>query len=67
MVQDLLLRLPEDQRIAVVLKKIHNLSYDAIADILGESMGTIQSRVYYGLKKMREYLEGQMLKNFTRD
>lgn len=52
-----LAELPEDQRIAVVLKKVEGLSYEEIADTVGVNLGTAQSRVYYGLRRLREVCE----------
>ena len=52
-----LAELPEDQRIAVVLKKVEGLSYEEIAETLAVNMGTAQSRVHYGLRRLREICE----------
>jgi RNA polymerase sigma-70 factor, ECF subfamily len=38
-------RLPFDQRTAVVLREIHGLSYEEIADSLGVAVGTVKSRL----------------------
>jgi RNA polymerase sigma-70 factor (ECF subfamily) len=37
--------LPFDQRTAVVLREIHGLSYEEIADSLGVAVGTVKSRL----------------------
>lgn len=53
--------LPEDQRVAIALKKIQGLSYEEAAEVLDVSVGTVQSRVFYGLKRMREIIEDRKL------
>lgn len=48
--------LPEDMRSAIVLRDIHGLSYDEIADVLNINVGTIKSRISRGRVKLREEL-----------
>lgn len=60
-VMNVLAELPEDQRVAIALKKIQGLSYEEAADVLDVSLGTVQSRVFYGLKRMREIIEERNL------
>lgn len=52
--------LPEDMRSAVVLRDIHGLSYDEIAQMLEINVGTIKSRISRGREKLREKLKGNM-------
>jgi RNA polymerase sigma-70 factor (ECF subfamily) len=47
-VQRLLESLPEDQREAVVLRDLEELSYEEIAEILGVPIGTVKSRINRG-------------------
>jgi RNA polymerase sigma-70 factor (ECF subfamily) len=58
--QDLVLsalrELPDDQRAAVSLRKVRGLSVDECAQILECDPGTVKSRVFYGLQKMRQTL-----------
>jgi len=49
--------LPEDQRAAVVLRELENLSYKEIAKAMNCSMGTVMSRLHYARRKLREILE----------
>jgi RNA polymerase sigma-70 factor (ECF subfamily) len=49
-------RLPEDQRAAVILRELENLSYREIARALNCSLGTVMSRLHYGRKKLKEML-----------
>ena len=48
--------LPEDQRTAVVLRELENLSYKEIAEAMNCSLGTVMSRLHYGRKKLQETL-----------
>jgi len=51
---ELLARLPEAQREAVVLRHVADLSIGEVAAILGVPEGTAKSHVSRGLKKLRE-------------
>ena len=48
--------LPEDMRAAVVLRDVHGLAYDEIADALNTNVGTIKSRISRAREKLREKL-----------
>lgn len=48
--------LPAEQRLAIILRDIHGLSYEELAETLGCSLGTLKSRIARGRAKMREYL-----------
>jgi len=49
-------QLPESQRIVLVLHDIEGFSYQEIAEIVGDNVGTIRSRLHYGRLKMKELL-----------
>ena len=49
--------LPEEQRIVVELRVLHDLSVEEVADILGIPQGTVKSRLFYGLRKLRRHLQ----------
>ncbi|HXG41197.1 MAG TPA: sigma-70 family RNA polymerase sigma factor [Dehalococcoidia bacterium] len=51
-----LLRLPPDQRLAVVLRDVEGLSYEEIARAMGTSLGTVKSRIGRGRARLREHL-----------
>jgi len=55
---DAIRELPEDMRSAVVLRDIHGLSYEEIAQSLDINVGTIKSRISRGRGKLREKLKG---------
>lgn len=46
--------LPDRLRAAVVLRHIEELSYDEIASVLGQPVGTVKSNVHRGLGALRE-------------
>ena len=52
--------LPEEQNRVVVLHDIQGLSYEEIADITGQKLGTIKSRLARGRLKLRNKLEGRV-------
>ena len=54
-----LLRLPPDQRLAVILCDIEGLSYEEIADSTGGSLGTVKSRISRGRSRLREALQAR--------
>lgn len=48
--------LPEDQRVALMLCDIHGYAYDEIAEIIGQPIGTVKSRINRARGKLRDYL-----------
>ena len=57
-IQTMLLHLNEQQREAIQLKYFHDLDYESIADMTNVSIGTVKSRIFQGLKKLREQFGG---------
>lgn len=57
-IQRMLSRLNTHQKEAIELKYLHDLDYQTIADITQVSVGTVKSRVFEGLKKMRNHFGG---------
>jgi len=49
--------LPEDQRQIIVMRDLHELSYQEIADKLGIELGTVRSRINRGRQKLKNILE----------
>ena len=49
-------RLPEDFRVAVVLRDVADLDYGEIADVLGVPLGTVKSRIARGRAQLVELL-----------
>lgn len=60
-------QLPRLQRTVLVLRDVEGFSYEEIAEIIGVSVGTVRSRLYYARTKMKEildpYFQGQASKN----
>lgn len=42
---------------ALVLQFLEGLSYEEIAEVVGCSVGTVRSRIYYGKSSLRKYME----------
>jgi RNA polymerase sigma-70 factor, ECF subfamily len=66
-IQAALLTLPEDQRIAFVLKLIMNQSYEEISEITGASIAKLKTDLHRARQKMRgdlaPYLQGGLSRN----
>jgi RNA polymerase sigma-70 factor (ECF subfamily) len=50
--------LPAEQREALVLRFLEDMSYDEIARVTGANLGTVRSRLYYGKQALRAKLAG---------
>jgi RNA polymerase sigma-70 factor (ECF subfamily) len=50
-------KIPIDQRTALLLREVEDLSYQEMAETMGCSIGTVMSRLHYGRKKMQELLK----------
>lgn len=51
-------RINPDQKEAIELKYFHDLDYESIARITQASVGTAKSRVFNGLKRLKEWYGG---------
>ncbi|MBF0544995.1 MAG: RNA polymerase sigma factor [Candidatus Riflebacteria bacterium] len=49
--------LPEDQRMAVLLRHVEGFSIEEIASVLECPEGTAKSKIFHGLKKLRSEIE----------
>lgn len=58
-IQDMLELVNDYQREAIQLKYLHDLDYESIAEITNVSVGTAKSRVFQGLKKIKERYRGE--------
>lgn len=56
--EQLLLQLPMQQRIAVVMRDIEGLSYEEIAESMQISLGTVKSRIARGRETLKHLLNG---------
>lgn len=48
--------LPEDQRLVLVLSDVQGFSYQEIAEIIGQPLGTVKSRLSRGRQRLRDFL-----------
>ena len=49
--------LPEEQRVVILMKEYQELTFREIAEVLEVPEGTVKSRLYHGLRSMRDQLE----------
>jgi RNA polymerase sigma-70 factor (ECF subfamily) len=56
LLEEALATLPEAQRRTFVLHVEAELSYREVAEVLGISIGTVMSRLYYARQRLRAYL-----------
>lgn len=57
LVRRLLAGLPDEQRAVILMKEYEALTFREIAEVLEVPEGTVKSRLYRGLRAMREQLE----------
>ena len=53
--------LKEDQRAILVMCDLEGLSYQEIAEVLKIPFGTVQSRIFYARRKLREHLDTSII------
>ena len=58
-VRDLMVNLPPKQKAILELRMNDNLSYEEIAGILGRSVSTIKSSVFFALTKLKKMVQQQ--------
>ncbi|MGL4400063.1 MAG: sigma-70 family RNA polymerase sigma factor, partial [Luteolibacter sp.] len=59
-VDDAIASLPDTQRMAVVLRRYEQLSYEEIADVLGLSVSAVKSLLFRARTALREALSGYL-------
>lgn len=59
LVHQALQRLPENQRLVIILKEYEGLKFREIAEILSLSENTVKSRLYYGLTALSKQVSMQ--------
>ena len=48
--------LPDDQRLVLVLSDVQGFSYQEIAEIIDQPLGTVKSRLSRGRRRLRDFL-----------
>ena len=56
-VEEAMKLLPEEQRMAIILKEYHGMTFQEIADLQGCPLSTVKTRLYQGLSVLRRHLE----------
>lgn len=56
--QEMFTHINEQQKEAIQLKYFHDLDYQTIADMTSVSIGTVKSRIFQGLKRLRDRYRG---------
>ncbi len=60
-IQQVLLQLPDDQRIVIILSDIQGMNYQEIAYVTNSHLGTIKSRLSRGRARLRDILQQEEL------
>lgn len=55
-IAEMLQRLPPEQREVVILRFYHDLSLREIADVVDAPLGTVKSRLFHALRKLKSHL-----------
>ena len=55
-IEDGLRSLPPDYRTVLILREVHQLSYEEISQTVGVDLGTVKSRISRGRKLLRKFL-----------
>ncbi len=58
-IRETLNKLPDEDRLIIILKDFENYSYAEIAQEMGIPMGTVMSRLFYARKKLSNLLKGE--------
>ena len=53
LLKEQLQKIPPEQRVVIIMKQYQGLKFREIADILGKPVNTVKSRLYYGLKALK--------------
>jgi RNA polymerase sigma-70 factor, ECF subfamily len=66
MIDQALARLPPDQRLLITLRDVQGLEYREIAVITGLPIGTVESRIFRGRRRLRPMLEPLLARSSPR-
>ncbi|TES90526.1 MAG: sigma-70 family RNA polymerase sigma factor [Candidatus Cloacimonadota bacterium] len=56
-IQKALMKVPETQRIVIILKFYQGMKYKEISEVIDCPLGTVKTRIYEGLKKMQKLVK----------
>ena len=59
-IEDAIGKLSEEHRDVILLREVQGLDYKEIAEVTGNSLGTVMSRLHYARKKLQNYLEPEI-------
>jgi RNA polymerase sigma-70 factor (ECF subfamily) len=62
MIMHALEKLPEDQRVTLILREMHGLDYREIAESMNCREGTVMSRLFHARRRMRQLLKNPLEK-----
>ncbi len=51
--------LPEDMRSAIILREMHDMTYEEISEALDTNIGTVKSRISRGRERLRQLINGR--------
>ena len=57
-------KLPESYRTPLVLRHMDDLSYEEIAEVLGQPLGSIKSKIHRGRRMLQERLTAEGLREY---
>ena len=66
MIDQALARLPPDMRLLITLRDVQGLEYREIASIMGLPIGTVESRIFRGRRRLRPMLEPLLARSAQR-
>jgi RNA polymerase sigma-70 factor (ECF subfamily) len=56
--QQVIRNLPVDLREVIILKFVQDLTFEEVANVTGDSVSAVKMRIYRGLEKMKQMMEG---------
>ncbi|RMG82156.1 MAG: sigma-70 family RNA polymerase sigma factor [Bacteroidetes bacterium] len=60
LLQKAILQLPDKQRLVFNMKYFQEMKYEEIAEILGTSVGALKANYHHAVKKIEEFLSGEL-------
>ncbi len=53
-------RLPEKQRLTVIMKVLEERTHAEVADILGSNVGTVKANLFFAIRNLRKHMSGRV-------